>query len=150
MIITFCGHGTLTVSEKLTLQIQNTILDNIKPGEPTTFYCGGYGDFDSLCAKVCRKLKSLLPDSEIVFVTPYITPSQQERLKYLLDTNLYDSTLYPPLENVIPRFAITKRNEWMMDQADLIIAYVNRSFGGAFKTLEYARKRKKRIINLAE
>lgn len=37
----------------------------------------------------------------------------------------------------------------MINEADLIIAYVNHTYGGASKALEYAAKRKKRIINLA-
>ena len=61
----------------------------------------------------------------------------------------YDDCIYPPLENVLPRFCILRRNEWMVDEADLIIAYVMHPLGGAYKTLEYARKKKKKIINLA-
>ena len=38
----------------------------------------------------------------------------------------------------------------MVDQADLIIAYVDHPYGGAYKTLEYAKKKQKNIINLAE
>ena len=36
------------------------------------------------------------------------------------------------------------------DEADLVIAYVTYSWGGAAKTLEYAKRKKKTIINLAE
>ena len=38
----------------------------------------------------------------------------------------------------------------MVDEADLVIAYVMYSWGGAAKTLEYAKRKKKTIINLAE
>ena len=34
-------------------------------------------------------------------------------------------------------------------EADMIIAYVMHSLGGSYKTLDYARKKKKKIINLA-
>ena len=37
----------------------------------------------------------------------------------------------------------------MVDSADLVIAYVQYSWGGAAKTLEYAKRKKKTIINLA-
>lgn len=36
----------------------------------------------------------------------------------------------------------------MIDQADIVIAYV-RTSGGAAKTMEYAKKKLKNIINLA-
>lgn len=58
----------------------------------------------------------------------------------------YDETVYPPLENVPRRYAITRRNEYMADCADVIVAYVIHSFGGAYKTLCYAQRKKKRII----
>jgi len=54
------------------------------------------------------------------------------------------------IESVPRKFAILKRNEWMVDSAELVIAYVKYSWGGAAKTLEHARKRKKQINNLAK
>ncbi|MBQ7292567.1 MAG: hypothetical protein IJW79_02370 [Clostridia bacterium] len=149
MIITFVGHGTLHIDANLSDKIVAAIKENIKGNEITTFYCGGYGDFDNHCASICRKLKSQI-NCEVIFVTPYITPSQQEKMKYLIDAKLYDSTVYPPIENALPRYAITKRNEWMISEADIVIAYVSHTYGGAYKTLQYARRKKKNIINLAE
>lgn len=150
MIITFVGHGTLNISPELSAKIRKTIENNIIDQEYVAFYCGGYGDFDNHCARLCREIKTNHPQCEVVFVTPYLTPSQQTKMMYLLDNKLYDTTVYPPLENVIPRFAISKRNEWMIDKADLIIAFVNHEYGGAQKTLKYAQRKKKRIINLSK
>ena len=136
----------MNLSEK----IKNVILANANTQEKLLFYCGGYGDFDNICAKVCRSIRDEKVNCEVIFITPYITEAQQKKIKYLIEENLYDSTIYPPLENVPPRFAISKRNEWMVDMADLIIAYVKFSCGGAYKSLEYARKKQKHIINLAK
>ena len=149
MIITFVGHRTLCMDENLSNKIVTAIRNNVKENEITTFYCGGYGDFDNHCASVCRKLKHEI-NCEIIFVTPYITSSQQEKLKYLIDAKLYDFTIYPPIENTLPRLAIIKRNEWMISEADLIIAYVTHTYGGAYQSLQYARRKRKNIINLAE
>ncbi len=52
-------------------------------------------------------------------------------------------------ENVPKRLSILRRNYEMVKSSDLVIAYVEFSFGGAYQTLEYARQMKKRIINLA-
>ena len=149
MIITFVGHGTLNISTELSLKIKAAIKSSIRGKDKVTFYCGGYGDFDNHCACLCREIKKTNSNCEVVFVTPYLTPSQQDKMKYLLDAKLYDTTVYPPLENVLPRFAISKRNEWMVEQADIIIAYVSHDYGGANKTLKYALKKKKRILNIA-
>lgn len=36
----------------------------------------------------------------------------------------------------------------MVDSADIIVAYVKYPFGGAAKTLEYAQRKRKEIIEL--
>ncbi len=150
MIITFIGHSSLNNCKDLRSKIENAIIENTTSEGYISFYCGGYGDFDNLCAGVCRSIKENKSNCENVFITPYITERQQKKMQYLIDNKLYDSTIYPPLENVPDKFAIIKRNEWMIDQADLIIAFVKHTYGGAFTALEYARKKKKHIINLAE
>lgn len=60
----------------------------------------------------------------------------------------YDEILYPPLGNVPPKFAIARRNIWMINQADYIIAYVKTHYGGAYKSLLFAAKHNKPYINL--
>lgn len=150
MIITFVGHGSMPIDRNLSSKIQETIFSSISSASSVTFYCGGYGDFDLHCASICRALKERIPSCELVFVTPYITPAQQKKLKHLTETKLYDTIIYPPIEGTPFRFAIAKRNEWMISNADLIIAYVSRAYGGAYKTLSYAKRKQKTIINLAD
>ncbi len=150
MIISFVGHRSMIISDNLSIKISEVIKANIKDASSIIFYCGGYGDFDNCCASVCRELKRDLDNCEMVFVTPYLTASQQKKINLFINTKLYDSIIYPPLENTPPRFTITKRNEWMIHNSDLIIAYVSHSYGGAYKTLKYAQKINKKIINLAE
>ncbi len=139
MIISFLGHRSLYGYERLIERIEKAITENIiDSNEDIVFFCGGYGDFDDLCAQVCRYIKGNLKKCEIVLVTPYMTLAQQEKIKSWIDLGLYDATIYPPLENVPLKFAISKRNEWMIDQSDIIIAYVKHSFGGAYQSLKYA------------
>ena len=99
---------------------------------------GGYGDFDILSATVVRELKHKYPHIRSVLVMAYLHQKYHE--------TLYDETEYPPLENVPKPFAILKRNEYMVNKADAVISYVIFSFGGASKTLEYARKKQKTVI----
>ena len=150
MIITFFGHSHFNQHEEHYEQIKRIILTNMKENEKTIFYCGGYGEFDQLCAKICCTIKSERKNCEIVYVTPYITESHQQKLKTLAKSSVYDTIIYPPLETVPLKFAISRRNKWMIDQADLIITYVEYSYGGAYKALKYAIRKKKNIINLAK
>lgn len=150
MIITFVGHSKLIKSDVIRDSIFRAIIENIIENERILFYCGGYGDFDNLCAKICSLIRKNNPNCELVYVTPYILTESNQSRQQLSRFNSYDSILYPPIEDVPPKYAISKRNEWMVNKADLIIAYVSHTYGGAYKTLKYAQGRKKRIINLAE
>ncbi len=63
----------------------------------------------------------------------------------------YDRVMIPEsIGKTHPKGAITKRNRWMIEQADLLICYVEREEGGAYAAFKYAKKLKKQIVNLAE
>ena len=112
--------------------------DLIKRGG-TTFYLGGYGEFDSLAAAVLREQKKMYPQIELILVLPYLNASR--------DAWGYDGTIYLPLESSPPRFAISKRNQWMVDASDVVVAYVLHNWGGAAATLQYAKRKKKEILS---
>ena len=150
MIITFIGHSSLKISDKLLDLIKEAILNNIDKYEENTFYCGGYGDFDEICRKVSCDLKKDFENIEVVFVSPYFTVQQQRKFGDLIKNRVYDSVVYPELEKVPLKFAINYRNQWMIEKSDLIIAYVDKEYGGAHTSLCFAQKKKKKIINLAE
>ena len=46
--------------------------------------------------------------------------------------------------------AIQIRNRNLVDRSDLIVCCIQRKSGGAYKTMQYAEKRGKCIINLAD
>lgn len=105
----------------------------------TTFYLGGYGAFDSLAASILREQKKQYPQIELVLVLAYLNTER--------NTSGYDSTVYPPLETVPRRFAISHRNRWMVESADVVVAYVLHDWGGAATTLRCAKQKKKQIIS---
>lgn len=145
MIISFCGHSEIFDEDNLVNKILDILQTEIN-GEPVTFYLGGYGDFDYIAKQSCLKYKKLFPSAKLYFVTPYLNDKYLQNFEHY--SKGYDGSIYPEIENTPKRYAILERNKWMMKQADIIIAYVNCSFGGAFKSLEYARKINKKYINL--
>ena len=147
MTITFCGHSNCLFSDEEKEKLKQLLIKEIRKNPTCKFYLGGYGDFDSLCLRTLRGLKKEFQDIELIFITPYIDKnySKLEFAKYH-----YDDVIFPPLESIPRKFAILKRNEWMVDSADLVIAYVKYSWGGAAKTLEYAKRKKVPIINIAQ
>ena len=149
MIVSFFGHSEMSIDQSLKERLTEVIEDCIKKGADT-FYCGHYGDFDCACARVVKELKSKYPNITSIFITPYIIEGYKERNEWVMESKLYDGSIYPELESVPLRFAISKRNEWMVEQSDIVIAYVSHGWGGSATALRYAKRKKKTIINLAE
>ena len=137
MIVTFCGHRKVQEHEKVRKWLYETVEGLIRDGVDC-FYLGGYGQFDTMAAGVIRELKQKYPQIRSVLVLPYLGREY--------DVSGYDESIYPPIEDVPRRYAISRRNEYMVDNADVVVAYVVYSFGGASKTLEYAERKHKRII----
>ena len=141
MIITFCGHSNYFSKQDDENWLLH-IINELANGEEVTFYLGGYGGFDKLALECSYKYRQSHPKSKLIHVTPYLNRKTDEKK--------YDETIYPGIESVPLRWAIVKRNQWMVDRADIVIAYVDHKWGGAYKTYEYAIKRRKKIYNLAE
>lgn len=138
MIITFCGHRELYDNEAARTWLE-MVTENLIVNGAETFYLGGYGAFDRLAASVLAEQKKRYPHIELVLILPYLNRRK--------DISPCDSSLYPPLESVPKKFAIVRRNQWMVEQADVVVGYVLHSWGGAAMTLEYAKQKKKRIIS---
>ncbi|MBR2870329.1 MAG: hypothetical protein IKB98_02990 [Clostridia bacterium] len=145
MIITFCGHSSFDNNENQ-YKLYDILCENIKDN-PVDFYVGGYGSFDHYALCSALEYKEKHNDTKIYFVTPYLD-KRYSKLEYY--KNVTDGIIFPELENVPKKFAIIKRNEWMVKQADLVIAYVRHSWGGARRTFEFAKRLQKKIINLAD
>ena len=141
MIVTFCGHSECVVDAGMQQWLRDTIIALIDRGA-WKFYLGGYGDFDQAAAHAVWDIKKEHTQIKSVLVLPYL-----DRKVF---TDIYDYTTYPPLETVPRRLAIVRRNEWMVDSSDAVVAYVAHDWGGAASTLEYARRKKKAILNYAD
>lgn len=137
MTVTFCGHREVSRTEEVEKWLNETVEALIEEGAGT-FFLGGYGEFDRLALSVLRRQKKRHPHIELVLVLAYLNDKR--------DTSAYDSTVYPPLETVPLRFAISRRNRWMAENADAMVAYVLHDWGGAAQTMRHAIRKKKRII----
>ena len=141
MIITFCGHRELYDEKEVKVWLER-VTENLIVNGAEKFYLGGYGAFDRLAASVLAEQKKRYPQIELVLILPYLNRRK--------DISPCDSSLYPPLESVPRRYAILRRNEWMIQRCDVLVAYVTHGWGGAARTLAYARKKKKTILAYGE
>lgn len=140
MLVTFCGHSQVSDHAGVSAALRRVIAELIAEGADE-FYLGGYGEFDSLAAAAVRDAKKTNPGICSTLVIPYLDRDY--------DPAYYDGSVYPPLETVPRRYAISHRNKWMVEQADVIVAHVTHDWGGAATTLKYANRKNKKIISIS-
>lgn len=138
-ICTFFGHSDTPQEIAPILHLALTKL--ITQKNVDMFYVGNQGSFDRMVKKELQDLKIKYPHINYAIVLAYLPKN---------NTSCTD-TVYPEgLETVPPKFAISKRNKWMLERADYVVTYVCYPFGGAAQFKQLAERRGKIVINLAE
>lgn len=148
-ICCFSGHSELYNTDTLYIQLIITVDKLIKNEDIKEFWVGNYGVFDKLSAKAITVLKSKYPEISLNLVIPYLTSEIRENKKSYYKN--YDNILIADIPLKTPKKAqIIKCNQYMIENSNFLICYVKNSWGGAVKTLEYAKKKKNiQVINLA-
>ncbi len=143
MICTFFGHRD--APQDIYNKLEAVLIDLIENEQVNIFYVGSQGSFDGMAKKALTNLKAIYPHIKYAVVLAYM-PEKNSTLDY----KDYSDTILPEgLERVPPKFAISKRNEWMLNKADFVVTYVKYSVGGAAKFKALAEKKGKNVINLA-
>lgn len=132
-------------------QIENhlseVVRDLIINHDVNEFWLCEQGSFDCLSRLVMKELKKEFNWINLCILPAYY-PSNA-KLDWMYD-NDYE-LLYPDeVAKAPPQISILRRNDYIAKNTDYIVCYVKRNSGGAYKAVEKARKRKKKIINLAE
>ena len=136
----FFGHREVThnIRGKLIEIIDNLITEK----DVKEFYVGNQGQFDSMVYSVLKELKVKYPHIRYIVVLAYMP---DEHINELYG----EDTIYPEgLETVPRRFAISKRNDWMIQQSDYAVCYVHKITGGAAKFREKAEKKGLKVIDV--
>ena len=144
--IAFIGHREIYGHYRLEEKIEQIIREKLHTKEYVELYVGRNGDFDISVASATKRVQEALGhhNSSLVLLQPYPMKDDPYYEKF------YDEIWYPVDGKIHPKSAITKRNQWMIDNADLLVAYVEEGRkGGAYTTLQYAYKRGVEIINLS-
>lgn len=146
--VTFAGHRNV-FGGNVEQKIDEAIADILKRDTSFEFYSGGMGEFDSLCEAAVHRTKRVYKelDIKLIYVVPYMLNTLNTYKDYYEER--YDEILIPgELEGVHYKAAITKRNRWLIDHSDYLIAYVFRDHGGAYNTLRYAQRKGCKIIRV--
>ncbi len=105
-----------------------------------TFYVGNQGQFDSAVYNCLKQLRKEHPHIRICVVLAYL-PTEKNEYDDMSDT------MYPEIEGH-PKFAIERRNRWMIEASDYCLCYINHTWGGAYKFAKLAKQRGKTVINI--
>ncbi len=122
------------------------LINNIIKEEKVDVYLGLQGNFDSFALSVCREMKLTNDKIKIYFVPPYFD-SYIKRMKEITDY-YFDGIILPEISIKPERFAIIRRNKWIIDQSDVVFCYTISNFGGAYTCLKYAQSHNKKVIDL--
>ena len=144
--VTFIGHRVIYNIRYIEDKIEELALGFLHKYQFVEFNLGRNGDFDICAASAIKRaqLKCGTQNSSINLILPYKSNDES----YL--ESFYDGIYYPLNSKTHFKSAITKRNMWMIDNADLLICYVEKTRqGGAFTALKYAEKQRIQTINLA-
>lgn len=144
MVCTFFGHKD--TSPNIQPLLRTVIIDLIENKNVNLFYVGHNGNFDIMVKNTLKNLKSQYPHIKFFVVLAYM-PSFQNNSN---DID-YSNTIYPEgLERIPPKYAIVKRNQWMIHQSDYVITYVKHTSGSSIKFKEFAERQKKTVLNLVD
>ena len=139
MTITFFGHRDTPAYVQTVLE--NTIKRLLASYPHLHFLIGNQGAFDNMALRTVADLAKCYPQITYDVVLAYLPQG----------TATIPHSIYPEeLEEVPKRFAISKRNNWLIAKSDGAIAYVIRSYGGAAQTKRMAERKGMPIYNLAD
>lgn len=137
-VCAFFGHRNSP--ESVYERLKAAIVDLITEERVSYFLVGNNGAFDSLVYKALKELSENYSFSYNV-VLAYVPKERRTPQNSILPDNF---------EKVPKKFAIDKRNDYMLKKANYIICYVTHYMGGAGKFAEKAERQHKRVINLAK
>lgn len=148
--VAFFGHryidNPFKVEERLEEQIHKLLAEH----EYVDFLVGRNGDFDRYASSSVLRVRKRYRDdnSSLVLVLPYAMAEYLNNEENFHDYYT-DVEISYAASKAHPKSAIQIRNREMVDRADLILCYIEREMGGAWQTVQYAKKQGKTVINIA-
>lgn len=151
--VCFTGHRKIPPERlhTITRRLREAIFDLINDGY-LYFSAGGALGFDTLAAQVVLDLKAEYPQIKLILMLPCLSQSngwnEQDRAIYENIKSRADKVVYTSRE--CTRGCMHKRNRHLVDNSSACICYLTEATGGTAYTVEYAKRKALRVINLAE
>ncbi len=139
----FFGNATIWNVKEIADKIRKAVVDLITNKQVDTFLVGIKGEFETLSHKILQEIRLDYPNIKIMLVIAY------ERDLHKCGYH-FDDFYYPPLAEVGYRgWSIAKRNDWIVEQTDYVIA-CNQYQGRAYNYCKKAKNKGKTIIEIGK
>lgn len=147
--VSFFGHREIENYIEVEKNLERKITELIQTKEYIEFLVGREGEFDILASSVVRKVKKQFDygNCSLILVMPYMKAefrnNEREFLNYYNDVEICEQSAKAHYKS-----AMQIRNRYMVDRSDLVICCIQHKSGGAYKTIQYAKKAGKQIIQV--
>lgn len=149
--VSFFGHRYMEQSEEIENRLDKLLYDLISQKEYIDFLIGREGEFDLLAASAVKRAIHAYDcgNTHFTLVLPYMKAEYRDNEQSYLE--YYDEVeICEKAAEVHPKSAIQIRNKNMVDRSDLVVCCIRHKSGGAYKTVQYAKKKGVEICNLAD
>ena len=149
--VSFFGHRSIERASEVENRFDKLLHELIAQKEYVEFLIGRDGEFDLLAsAAIKRAVREYgYGNTHFTLVLPYMKAEYRDNEKEYL--GYYDEVeVCAESADAHPKAAIQIRNRKMVDRSDLVVCCIQHKSGGAYKTMQYAEKQGKSIVNLAD
>ena len=147
--VSFFGHRMIVNALGIENRLERLIRTLLREHEYIEFLVGRDGEFDQLVSSTIRRCKRECrsDNSSHIWVLPYFTAefrdNEESFRDYYDEIEVCEAAAGGHYKN-----AHQTRNRVMVDRSDLVVFCIQRSSGGAWQTMKYAKKQGKNYINL--
>ncbi len=149
--VSFFGHRSIERASEIENALDRLLHDLIRQKEYIDFLIGRDGEFDLLASAAIKRVVREFGygNTHFTLVLPYMKAEYRDNEQEYLD--YYDEVeICAESSNAHSKSAIQIRNRNLVDRSDLVVCCIQHNSGGAYKTMRYAEKQGKQIINLAD
>lgn len=149
--VSFFGHRQIDNVFAIEQRLEALLRELLITKEYVELLIGRDGEFDQLVASTVRRCKRSIRDdnSALVLVLPYPTAEYRNNEQSFYE---YYDEIEICAESAERHFksAHQIRNRSMVDRSHLVVFCVEHNSGGAYQTMQYAKKANANIINLPD
>ena len=149
--VSFFGHREIENALEVERKLEAKITELIQTKQYIEFLVGREGEFDILAASVVKRVKKQMDygNCSLIWVLPYMKAEYRDNKQYYL--SYYDEVeICSESSNAHYKSAIQVRNRCMVDRSDLVVCCIQHKSGGAYRTMQYAKKQGKQVRNMAD